>query len=243
MTLAEMNSFIDRMNSFAQQEKFTDDDFCEIAELFDHFRSVPGTGDEWTQNREKYLESSKILRDKINVVGKGEYYNWFSFRHIYPTPKSETSPPDSEHTVVAKCCMCGLTTFKDYYGQSRLGGLNSRFFHRTDEFTDSVCNYHDETDEHRCCFRTSGGSVGSEMSSGSRSNYKMVHRKTNCRCFEKQQKGDTRMLSGSYGSYMADDQDYQVVGANVKFVDGASVCDWCINDMIYSGDIVWLTGS
>ena len=254
MSLTDMHTFIHKMNSFAQQKRFTDDDFREITELFNHFWRVPETddlddhemsddsvGNGWIRNRKKYFESWKILRDKINAVGQGKYYSWFSFKHKHPVPKSETLL-DSKHTVPVKCCMCGLTAFNDYYGQSRLGGLNAHFFHRTDEFTDLVCNYHSDFIEHRCCFRTSGNSVGSEMSDGSRSTYKIIHRKI-CRCFEKQQKGDTRMLSGGYGSYIADDQDYQVVGADVKFVDGATVCDWCINDMIYSGDIVWFTGS
>ena len=81
------------------------------------------------------------------------------------------------------------------------------------------------------------------MSSGSRYNYVMNHCCKNCMCFEKQEKGDTRMLSGWYGSRIADDQDYQYIGPDEKYVEDGLVCDWCINDMIYNGDLVYLAGS
>ena len=93
-----------------------------------------------------------------------------------------------------------------------------------------------------CCFRTCGGAVGAEMSGGSRSSYVMVHCCKKCQCFEKQKKGDNRMLSGWYGSAY-DDSDYQFIGSDEKFIDGGLVCDWCINDMIYHGELVYLTGS
>lgn len=51
------------------------------------------------------------------------------------------------------------------------------------------------------------------------------------------------MLSGRYDSRIADDSDYQYIGPEQKFIDGGTVCDWCINDMIYNDELVYLTGS
>jgi len=169
------------------------------------------------------------------------------------------------------CCLCNLIQFTNKYGQTKSGGLNASFFRRQDIFKSNSCrceefkrwrqpvktyasavkegkkieeNEDDEDDKKRsCCFRSCGGAIGAEMSFGSRYNYVMNHQCDNCKCFEKQKKGDTRMLSGGYGSSIADDQDYQFVGPDDKFKEGELVCDWCINDMIYSGELVYLTGS
>jgi hypothetical protein len=308
MTLEEMHAKIAEISAFAQQDSFTDADFLKISELYwlgrrDHLPPIDeldtpetirsgvekdGTrwaiGDGYMRCRLKYLDAFAPLYAKMKQLGKYEYYIWFTFSSWHPRPEPETEPHTHygcKFDTKVSCCLCGFTKFANSYGDTRGGGLQASFFHRTDKFCPEECRcaeyarerklWHslskqssshvtpgrsyasvaaknveqddeDEESDRVCCFRTCGGAVGDEMSGGSRSSYVMVHCCKKCKCFEKQKKGDTRMLSGWYGSSY-DDSDYQFIGSDEKFIDDGIVCDWCINDMIYHDELVYLTGS
>ena len=234
---------------------------------------IDSDGSVWTigkgsiRNCEKYLVLLTQLQNKLEKINKYEYYRWLTFTDNYKYPESEIEPNEIYKEKIS-CCICNLTCFKDENEQTRYGGMNATFFRREDVFKIDSCRceeykrwwqptlsyasvvkenhkQNNKVDDKKssCCFRTCGDAIGSELSSGSRYKYHMIHQCKNCTCFKKQKKGDTRMLSGWYGSRIADDQDYQYIGPDEKYVENGIVCDWCINDMIYNGDLVYLTGS
>jgi len=44
-------------------------------------------------------------------------------------------------------------------------------------------------------------------------------------------------IRGEYGSMKSDGSIYEFVISKSKFIENDAICDWCINDMTYSGEI------
>ena len=208
-------------------------------------------GEGWSRNRDKYHKAEMKLYERIKKAGQKLYYDWLSFLDRYPRPESDSKPGIHGETYVKKisCCLCKLIHYADEHGQNWGGGLQASFFRRSDKFeTPDKCRCEqykkwglgteEQEKTSHCCYRTVGSAVGSELASGCSGKYTMIHCCGNCQCFKKQKVGDTHMLSGWYGSAMADCVDYLYVGPEEKFIDDGCVCDWCINDMVRAEELI-----
>ena len=241
------------MTHVQQEEKyhFSDDDLREISILrncvWNIEESRDESADEWLMWNMKYYKITMKVIKKIYALNQYPLFRSISFLNEHPKPISVTDPLLAN----VSCCVCGLIGFRDDYdnvmflekdGGQTYGGMTAKFYYRKDVFDQYTCSRDKSLSEddpidfdrklERCCFRF-------RDESGICVNHCALH----CDCFEVQHKGDTRSLAGSFGSVITDDQQYQFIGSNAKFIVDGLVCDWCINNMIFNGELHWLCGS
>jgi len=224
LTLEQMNTNIERMCKLTKQDSFTDEELCEISRLIDGYYKVPHT-DELDTPKTTNTTNSIVDEDGIHCFSE---QGWLRNCAKYEVP--------------VKKIRNKLKKINKYEYYRWLTFLNRHPYPKSElephqEYTLKVscclCNLTQFKDEFE---QTESGGLNAFFFH-SHATSKLV----SCKCSEKQNKGDTRMLSGGYGSFIADNQFYQYIGSDDKFKEDKKVCDWCINDMIYNGELVYVT--
>ena len=262
-TLAMYEQNLADIAAISELPAFTDDDYAKLARLdgdlgeirnssdYDHTQATPGSFEKIIQRQLIYGEALERAEKQIKKFGNLEYYKWFRFNRAFPPYSDIQTEPDEYYTTKYTCCLCKHSA----YGRAEYSGAShfAAFFHNRskDVFSDS-CSFNIRTQWSKllsreeqepeyvceefddCCYR-GGGETG----------YVINHCKNpeHCKCFTIQTRENMKMLSGGYGSCMADNQDYFYCGPEEKFQDGGCVCDWCINDMVLSGELYRFSGS
>ena len=263
-TLAMYEQNLADIAAISELPAFTDDDYAKLARLdgdlgeirnssdYDHTQATPGSFEKIIQRQLIYGEALERAEKQIKKFGNLKYYKWFSFNHHYPRYSDIKTEPDKYYTTKYTCCICNHFTYGDSYG---FGAhyFAAYFYNRSKDVILEQCTIkklkkfeqQPESEEeqeaeldsekfNKCCLRRYEDS-----------GYEIHHCKNqdHCKCFTIQPRNNMKMLSGRYGSCIADKEDYFYCGPEEKFQDDGLVCDWCINDMVFSGELVYFTGS
>ena len=231
---------------------FTDTDYAELATLDDEMWRIQNISDyDYTQSTHEvfyekifqrqitYGKALQRAEDQIKKFGNLKYYHWFRFNHKYPRYSSIHTEPDDCNTQKYTCCVCNHFTYGNEYHKPHFAAY---FYNRTKDvvedcyimerngkFKSELDKETDECLEDKCCHIRCN-----------KDGYTIIHcNLKHCKCFTRQSPENKKMLTGGYGSNIADDCTYFYCGLEETFKDGGVVCDWCLNDMIYKDELIY----
>jgi hypothetical protein len=206
-----------------------------------------------------YEEAICKVYDKIDSLDQSKYCNWISYTFQHPKPENFQSTKirvfENQRTVT--CSVCHYTDFasSDSDGIFGGGGMEAYFVDRIDsEYTpgtDTTCHFSicEKTGKRfrwGCCrHRDVHHDIGPNGRATSTRCIatRVEHCTKHCDCFNEAIRGKKRMIrevprmvTGGYGSCI--DCGYlQYHGPDEFFKPGKNICDWCINKMLYEGNL------
>ena len=249
---------------------FTDDDYAKLATLDDECWQIQHISDydykQSTRPRKEvfyekifqreitYGKALQRAEEQIKKFGNLKYYKWFQFNHTYPRYSDIYTEPTELNTTKYTCYVCNHSTYGPADGFD-VYHFAAHFHNRSKDVVNDYCRFKNRTQWSKFCEPQPKKEQEPELvytkfdvccyRSGDETGYVINHCKDpeHCKCFTIQPRKNMKMLSGGYGSCMADGPNYFYCGPSEKFQDGGCVCDWCINDMVLSGELYRFSGS
>jgi len=265
--ISKLNAFTD--TDYAELATL-DDEFWRIQNIsdYDYTQSTYEVFYEKIFQRQiTYGKALQRAEEQINKFGNLKYYKWFRFNHKYPRFSDTHTEPDERNTTKYTCCVCNHSTYGPADGFD-VYHFAAHFHNRSKDVVSDHCSFEnckrwvkffeprpmsyadavkfkpipkEEQEPELVCEKFDDCCYRSHDETG----YVIHHCKNqeHCKCFTIQSRDNMKMLSGGYGSCRADNQDYVYCGPEEKFQDDGRVCDWCINDMVLSGEMYHFSGS